>query len=281
MIALTLKDTMKQFDLPELIAIKGRLEISQEILRGVERALDNSDKTSWLDLLSRIHEFCGRIGFHHAGAKAYAIRLRLDKFPEEFTGRTLAAHFEGLDDDLEICMFQHRFIQVDQAVAEYLGSAKLFDETVLVAFPNAKDDIEDAGSCIAVDLNSSAVFHLMHVVEWGMRAFSGDLGLLSVPDGKGKKRIPIQFAQWESILSLLPEKIEAKLVAMPKGDEKQKAQEFYYSSLSEIRAFKDAWRNHIMHTRVVYTREDALSVFSHVRRFMKNLAVYGISGGLE
>lgn len=136
---------------------------------------------------------------------------------------------------------------------------------------------DDAGNAIAVDLTSACVFHLMRVVEWGMRAFAYDLGLLDVvTDKKSGKTVPIAFAQWEHILNQLEEKIESKTAAMPRGEDKQKALEFYHSSSAEIRSFKDAWRNHCMHTRASYTRQDAIAVWSHVERFMKTLAGHGL-----
>jgi hypothetical protein len=231
-----------------------------------------------MHLLTEIHDYCEAVDLDHAKAKAFGIRLNLEKFPENFTGVTLAASLDGLKDDLNICMFSHRFVQIEASVRKYLASVSIFGEPVRNSFPNAASDIQDAGYCIAVDLNTAAVFHLMHVVEWGLRALAIDVGLADIVTDKSKgKTAPVEFAQWEQILNQLPEKIDAKVGAMPRGDIKQKAQEFYYSASSEIRGFKEAWRNHVMHTRKSYTREDALAVFSHVQRFMQSLAAYGIS----
>ena len=45
-------------------------------------------------------------------------------------------------------------------------------------------------------------------------------------------------------------------------------------SLTFIRGFRDAWRNHVMHTRAEYSREDASAVLSHVKRLLQTLAVH-------
>jgi hypothetical protein len=158
-----------------------------------------------------------------------------------------------------------------------LEAKDLLGPKVSECFPNASLDIVDAGNCVALGLGSASVFHLMHVVEWGLRAFAVHLGLLKVLiERKTKKFIPLEFSQWEHILNQLPDKIDAKVNALSVGPSKQKAQVFYYPTLKEIRGFRDAWRNHLMHTRAAYTPEDAVAVFSHVEIFMKSLAEYGI-----
>jgi hypothetical protein len=271
---------MMQFDLPQLIGIHSKLDTACTSLKTISGSLEDADIPLWTEFLTSIEDYCETVHFHHAGAKAFGIRIDLEKFPENFTGITLATHLQGLKEDLNICMFGHQFVQIEGSVKKYLGSISLFGETVKMSFPNAASDIQDAGDCIAVDLNSAAVFHLMHVVEWGLRALAIDVGLSDIVTDKSKgKSAPVEFAQWEQILNQLPDKIDAKIVAMPSGEAKQKAQEFYYSANSEIRGFKEAWRNHVMHTRRSYTRGDALAVFSHVQRFMQSLATNGIQAG--
>lgn len=60
--------------------------------------------------------------------------------------------------------------------------------------------------------------------------------------------------------------------ALAKGPEKQSLQEFYYPALQDIRAIRDAWRNHIMHTRADISPEDAIAIFGHVKRLLSTLA---------
>jgi hypothetical protein len=169
-------------------------------------------------------------------------------------------------------MFSHRFVQVVGDGRDYLDSESLFGKAVLSAFPKAQDDIVNAGNCIAVELNTAAVFHLMHVVEWGLRALCNNLKVVKIKSG------PVQYATWDDILKKLPEAVEAKIGAMARGPKKQKAQEFYFAALKDVKGFKDAWRNHILHTRASYECEDAMAVWVHVEQFMKGLADYGIKG---
>jgi hypothetical protein len=66
----------------------------------------------------------------------------------------------------------------------------------------------------------------------------------------------------------------AKVAQWPKtkGQLRVQATEFYGTALAEVRGFKDTWRNHIMHSRHSYIREDAIQIMTHVERFMSTLA---------
>jgi hypothetical protein len=74
------------------------------------------------------------------------------------------------------------------------------------------------------------------------------------------------------MLNQLPPLVDTKIEKMKRGKSKQEAQEFYYPVLQEIKAVRDAWRNHLMHTRADYSAKDADAIFGHVMRLMCTLA---------
>jgi len=282
MLILSLEELMKNFDLPGLIAIHDRIEQSQAFLGGGSADLTREMRALYAEFMERVIAYCNPVGFINAGNKAYALHLHLESPSMFISGSMLSGRLGDLKSDLNICMFAHKFIHVESDVLKYLDSRKLFGAEVCSSFPRAVADISGAGDCIAVDLNSAAVFHLMHVAEWGLRALAANVSLSEIVTDKQKgKTIPLEYGQWEKIINQLPEKIEARVNAMDHGEDRQTTQEFYWSSLSEIRGFKDAWRNHVMHTRRDYTREDAIAVFSHVQRFMNGLADFGIKDGAQ
>ena len=169
------------------------------------------------------------------------------------------------------------FIGIAATMSGHVDNRNLLGETIPARFPEAVEDIESAGNCLAVELPTAAVFHLMRVVEWGLRAFAADLGLFGVSTGsKDNKTIPIEWAEWDRILNQLSDKIRSKIESIPKGPKRQQAQEFYFSAKQEVEAFKDAWRNHVMHARRRYSSEDAIAALSHVGRFMKSLVDNGM-----
>jgi hypothetical protein len=220
--------------------------------------------------------YCNSVGFEHSSLKAFTMMTRYKNLSWTLNSSEIQAEFRGLEDDIILDMVKHKFVQVDSKLSGFFENKDLLGTGTSEPFPSASRDILEAGNCLALGLNTASVFHLMHVVEWGLRAFSTDLGLLEVSAGKNKTPVPIEYAQWEQILDQLSAKIKGKIATIPKGPDKQHAQEFYYSAKEEIEAFKEAWRNHVSHTRRSYTFEDAIGVLSHVKRFMQKLADNGI-----
>jgi hypothetical protein len=158
----------------------------------------------------------------------------------------------------------HKFAYVPEALQGYFENEKLFGEPVYDNFKSARDDIKETGNCLAAELHTASVFHLMRVAERGIRALAYDR---RVKFDKG----PIESQDWQAIIGQLQKEIE-KVSNWPKSKQRAQAEEFYNSALEEFRGFKGAWRNHVMHARRSYNDRDALSVLSHVQRFMQLLA---------
>ena len=134
----------------------------------------------------------------------------------------------------------------------------------IAQFPSAKPDILAAVDCWALGHSTAAIFHFMRVAEFGLRGLARERRL-TLP-----KR-PLEWATWESILSQLRVKIEL-IAKKPPGDARGSALEFYRGALGEFEAFKDAYRNDVMHTRKAYDDPQAESVMNHVREFMARLS---------
>jgi hypothetical protein len=170
---------------------------------------------------------------------------------------------------------KRHFLYIAPERAEYVDNDALFGSTVNATFPSAVFDIRESGNCFAAECSTAAVFHLMRAVEWGLRALCVDLGFrrLRVKNKKTGKvtYTPLGWVEWETILNQLKLRVTDRIAKAKRGPKKQIYQEFYYPALQDIEAIKDAWRNHVMHTRREYTPEDARSVFSHVKRLMVNL----------
>jgi hypothetical protein len=157
------------------------------------------------------------------------------------------------------------FAHVPAARSDYFekNGRPLFGERVAAAFPSADYDIKEAGNCFAVGAWTATVFHLMRVVERGLRVLARDR--------KVTFSQPIEFQQWAVIIENIESNLD-DIDSLPKGEKKSDAQSFYRGALVEARAFKDVWRNHVMHARKSYDEGVALSVMGHVRSFMQRLA---------
>lgn len=194
--------------------------------------------------------------------------------------------------ELQVCLRELRheiereaeeevFINIPQSKLARVRESSPQWTPILSVFTNTFEDVQDSQDCFAVGKDTAAVFHLMRVAEWGLRALCIHFGLRRIKSkikATGKVELtPIEYAVWELLLGQLHAKVRTRILKLKRGSTKQKAQELYYPLLEDVQAFKEAWRNHVMHSRKSYTPEDVLAIASHVRRFMGTLAANGIS----
>jgi hypothetical protein len=139
---------------------------------------------------------------------------------------------------------------------------ELFGDEVVGSFPSSLRDIEDASKTLAYGQGTACVFHLMRVLECGLRALA-----VSLNDSRIN---PKTNPSWENILSKCDEELQkplAKRSAEWKTDEP-----FFSSATANLRAVKDAWRNPTMHVEIFYDPEMAKDVWHSSRAFMRHLA---------
>jgi len=188
---------------------------------------------------------------------------------------SLKTELRNIEESILVESYKFKFLQVTKARSSYVDHPALLGNAVATAFPSSIPDMKEAGNCLAAECNTAAVFHLMRVVEWGLRALCADVGLIRLRSKTkaGKVRYtPISFTDWEHMLNQLQGRVDSKVNRIRRGKLKQTAQEFYYPALQDIRSIRDAWRNHVMHTRRDYGTEEANAVLAHVQRLMATLA---------
>lgn len=231
--------------------------------------LTQNDISLYYDDLSKISINMRSIGL-------VAISMLLDEMIERLPKITLVRlqeNFKQLNKMIEKELSKYLYIYISPIEAMFYEKDNLFGEKVSDAFSSANYDIREAGNCYATGRYTACVFHLMRAVEWGLRALCADVGFKEVClDKKIKKFVPVAYSDWERILSQLSRAVDKKIEKIKRGPDKQSSQEFYYPLLQEIKAFKEAWRNHVMHTRREYNQKDAISIFTHVKNFMVRLS---------
>ena len=137
-------------------------------------------------------------------------------------------------------------------------------EFVKKKFPSAASEINSACSCFAFGESTASVFHLMRIAEIGLRALARER----------RVRIPrknLDWAGWQEILTHLGKKVD-EFGKRKAGPTKDAALAFYQGALGEFAAFKDPYRNVVMHVRKTYDEHEAASAMLHVREFMARLA---------
>lgn len=158
-----------------------------------------------------------------------------------------------------------RFASVPFEKVRYFAQADLFGLSVSAAFPEAKEDIKDGGDALALGLDTAAVFHLMRVAELGLRALAKKARVTV-------KKTPIDWADARALIEAIRKKKVVPIEAKHRGPKKDAELEFWRGALGEAEAFKDAYRNPVMHARRRFNEFEAANILVHVRAFMQRLA---------
>ncbi len=245
--------------------------IRQEIGVGLVRmkadpkaVLNDADKERVLENFKFIVEECRRLFLERAEDRLGRI-ADLHKLPGPIPWAALANEFdvlmEAIEDDIRYeCFFHYR-----RAKSTILLRVPGDWANTFKGFPSAQYDIEQGVDCYACEHNTAAVFHFMRVAEHGLRALARER---KVKLPRGRK---IEWEDWSGVLVGIRKKVD-QLANRPRGPARDAALEFYRGALGEFEAFKDAYRNNVMHARKSYDELEALGAMTHVRGFMERLA---------
>ena len=148
-------------------------------------------------------------------------------------------------------------MRVPSEYARFYRDRQIFGERVEVAFPSAIKDIEASGKCLAFGEGTACVFHLMRIMELGLKVLARPLAIPYAPS-------------WESYLK----QIETQMTKKHKTKSKKwkKEEPLFRDLAGDLQMVKIAWRNPTMHIVRHYDQSEAEDVFRAVRAFMKRLA---------
>lgn len=139
----------------------------------------------------------------------------------------------------------------------------LFGEAVATAIPDTTSEIAEAGRCLALARWTACVFHLMRATERALHKWSRDFGLAL--------QMPLEQANWQEILNAADRKLK-EIGQLPRSPQREADLQYFGETAAHFRAIRDAWRNHVAHSKVTYDERGALTVLEHVRTFMVKLA---------
>jgi len=130
-------------------------------------------------------------------------------------------------------------------------------------FRLAHKDAVEAGKCLALGRNTAGVFHLMRVMEIGLRELGDSINDPSLD--------PKTNPTWEKILG----RCDKELAKPYKERSSEWAADgpFFSTATANLRAVKDAWRNPTLHVERFYDEEEARDVWNAARAFMRHLAL--------
>ena len=234
------------------------------ILNQLKKSAESAELTQSNDRCTELKEYLSLYTKPDPGDwMAEAKRSLAKPFSPEIVGSQIKGILSTFDKELR----EKKFAYIPSEKAHYFERDDLFGKTVHEnSSAELNAEIKAAGNCLAADLNTAAVFHLMCVVEHGLRALARHLKVKSV-----KKLVPIELGTWEEIITALGKKVEA-LGKTTRSKKREKELDFYNELLVEYRGFKDFWRNKVAHARVSYSPTKAKAAFEHVRAFTEKLS---------
>jgi len=155
------------------------------------------------------------------------------------------------------------FLYIPQERIIWFNKVDLFGAEVSEKFKLAQEDIKESGNCYAVGLYTACVFHVMRVLEHGLRALVKNVGL------------KFYRQSWGTIIKKIKDKIDLEIISLsgqPKDIARTERLQFLSQIAQEFTYFKDGWRNYVMHGEDKYDGPKALSILNHVKTFMAHLA---------
>ncbi len=216
---------------------KKRLE---ELMRGFHEELVDAGLAVSALTVDRIRELCAQPDFTSQKFQPLIIDLA-GRMRDELLGKF--------------------FLSLNDIEAEHYNNPSKSWEKVIKEFPSTTIDIEEASKCLACGRYTASVFHLMRIMEAGLRVLSIALRDPTID--------PKTNPTWEAILK----KCDAELQKPRKDRSPEWAANdvFFSGAVANLRAVKEAWRNPTLHVGIPYDEEKASDVWNAVRAFMRHL----------
>lgn len=186
----------------------------------------------------------------------------------KISSEELVREMQGIKLSFHLALQKTRFAYMPAPDNSYFENDKLFGDKVYDCFEEARQDLKDAGNCLAASLYTACVFHLMRVSEFGLRSLAAKLKVKLTDKGKPLR---VEYATWEKIIERVQSKI-TDIRKLPSGSKKQDRLSRFSEAGDHCTFMKDIFRNNVSHTRKPYNRDEALAAFSRVSDFMKFLA---------
>lgn len=152
---------------------------------------------------------------------------------------------------------EHFYWPVTRQSAELFKSLAPFGQSVFDAFPSARLDIQNSIRCSVFGQFTASVFHLMRVMEVGLKVLGREAGIPYAPS-------------WESYLQQLNKKLDVSYGSMTPAWRKKAP--LLRELAGDIFAVKIAWRNPTMHVVREYTIQEAFQVAQAVETFLQRMA---------
>jgi hypothetical protein len=217
-----------------------------------------------------LHREAKVAGLRDIANRAVRTASRVADEDHDWNHGELLAEVRQLRESLFAALSRIKAFRVPPERVEYIDLPTAWHEAgILPWFPDAIYDIEAAGECLAMDLNTASVFHSMRIAEHGLRWLARKLKVKLTDKGKP---MPITHATWDKVITGVKNRIAAARAGSA-GVKKQNELARLARAVDQCDYMKDIWRNDVAHARREYNSADAKAALDRVRDFMQSLAV--------
>jgi hypothetical protein len=177
------------------------------------------------------------------------------------TDRELAFAYNSVINELD----EHLFLYIEADRRHLWNSYQWIEKSIRDQFPLASKELLASGSAYSCALATASVFHAMRAAEYGLRSLARERKV-KLPKG------PIEWGTWEDLINAVRTEAQSLANTMPRGPKRDAVRSFYSGALGQFDAFRDEFRNDVMHVRASYEDPRALQVKGHVCGFLERLA---------
>lgn len=211
--------------------------------------------------LERVHAECNKLGLSFSVKHVHRMIDDVKEGKETFSDLATAYKelINRISDEVEDYLF---FGVHKERIPYYKEPLEKFGKDTINKFPSIRMEVEETGKCYAVGRYTACAFHLIRVIEVGLRT----LGKSVDPNFD-----PAKNPTWEAVLKKCD--MELQKPYQDRSPEWKKDNQFFSEATANLRAVKDAWRNTTMHVEHIYDEERVLDLFNAVRAFMRHLAI--------
>ena len=234
--------------------------------------LNNSSRTSQKEMFDNIVNWLDTIkrsALNLPLSRSFLLQLKdVTKYVKDDTQLMIHFYvtFSSISKSLIAELGENIFLLIPKDDRRFFDqSVPIFGRRVSEMFPSVSDDIASAGRCFSLNEHTACVFHLMRATERGLHAFSLHLNPKSNPC----------YENWHNIIQQIEKQIRL-LDQSPRGQKKAEKLKFYSEASVQFLYIKDAWRNHVSHSRETYNRSKSKQVMNAVGAFLGHLADHGI-----
>jgi hypothetical protein len=172
------------------------------------------------------------------------------------TPEKLRAAMKQLGDTLFMELDNRKFYGPLEKFTKYFEQTNLFGNEVFNAFPSATDDIQESGTCLALERATACVMHLNRALECCLAALAKTVGVTKQND-------------WGGYIREIDKELNARVKA---AGARSPDEQFYAEASANFDRLRRAYRNPTMHPEKTYSQDQAEDVLLATKAFMIHLA---------